>query len=105
MDERLDTLQKQFLEEGGKVKTAEGLAALKDKYLGRKSGLVGAEKKRIGAIPAEERAEFGRQVNELGAEVEQKLEALASQFAAAAERAPLERDAIDRTLPGTAPKR
>jgi len=105
MDERLDKLREQFFEEAGSVSTAQSLSALKDKYLGRKSGLVAAEKKRLGSLPPAERAEFGRQVNELGALVEARLEQLAARFAAEAEAAALERDAIDITLPGTAPTR
>ena len=101
MNENLRNLRAQFREDLGAVTTAEGLTALRDKYLGRKSGLLAAEKKRVGALAPEERAEFGRQVNELSAEVEAEITRLGEQFAAEAEAAALEREKIDITLPGT----
>jgi phenylalanyl-tRNA synthetase alpha chain len=105
MDEGLELLRQRFLGDAGAVSTAEALSALKDKYLGRKSGLVAAEKKRVGALSPEKRAGFGRQINELSAEVEAEIERLSARFAAEAEAVALERDAVDITLPGTAPSR
>lgn len=86
------------------VSTADGLSALRDKYLGRKSGLMTAEKKRIGSLAPEDRAEFGEKVNEYSREIETKIDRLSKQFAAEAGAATLEREAIDITLPGTRPK-
>jgi phenylalanyl-tRNA synthetase alpha chain len=105
MDDRLSSLRTQFLEEIGSVATADQLTALRDKYLGRKSGLIAAEKKRVGALAPEERSEFGRRVNELSAEVEAELARVSESFAAQAEAAALEREKIDVTLPGARPRR
>jgi phenylalanyl-tRNA synthetase alpha chain len=104
MDDRLKTLQDQFSQDAREISTVEALNALRDKYLGRKSGLIGAEKKRIGSVSSEDRAEFGRQVNEISAEVEAEIARLTEQFAAEAESRALERDKIDVTLPGTRPR-
>ncbi|HXG92588.1 MAG TPA: phenylalanine--tRNA ligase subunit alpha [Blastocatellia bacterium] len=104
MDEKLDQLREQFLEDAKAVTTADQLNALRDKYLGRKSGLVAAEKKRLGSIPAEQRAAFGQQVNQLSAEVEAVIAQLNERFAAEAEACALEREKIDVTLPGTRPR-
>jgi phenylalanyl-tRNA synthetase alpha chain len=93
-----------FIGEAGSVSGADQLAALRDKYLGRKSGLIAAEKKRVGALAPEERAEFGRQVNELSAEVEAELARLSEAFAAQAETVALEREKVDVTLPGSRPR-
>src|SRR5215467_4539050 len=93
MDEGLNLLRQRFLQDAAAVSNAEALSALKDKYLGRKSGLVAAEKKRIGALSPEQRADFGRQINELGVEVETEIGRLAAQFAAEAEAAALSREA------------
>jgi phenylalanyl-tRNA synthetase alpha chain len=76
------------------------LAALRDKYLGRKSGLMTSEKKKVGSISPEDRAEFGRMVNEFSAEIENDLRRRADYFAAQAESLALEREKIDITLPG-----
>jgi phenylalanyl-tRNA synthetase alpha chain len=94
-----------FIGEAGSVSGADQLAALRDKYLGRKSGLIAAEKKRVGALAPEERAEFGRQVNELSDEVEAEIVRLSEAFAARADAAALEREKIDVTLPGSRPRR
>jgi phenylalanyl-tRNA synthetase alpha chain len=104
MDDKLKTLREQFTADARDVSTVEGLNALRDKYLGRKSGLIAAEKKRIGSLSSEERAEFGRRVNEISAEVEAEITRLSEQFAAQAEALALEREKIDVTLPGTRPR-
>jgi phenylalanyl-tRNA synthetase alpha chain len=105
MDDRLSNLRTQFIGEAGNVSGADQLTALRDKYLGRKSGLIAAEKKRVGALAPEERAEFGRQVNELSDEVEAEIVRLSEAFAARADAAALEREKIDVTLPGSRPRR
>lgn len=104
MDEKLSNLLQRFREDLQTVTDSDALTALRDKYVGRKSGLLAAEKKRIGSIPADERAAFGRQVNEINAEVEAEIARLAEQFAAQAQTTALERETVDITLPGTRPK-
>ena len=104
MDEKLTRLREQFLNDLRAVSNADGLGELRDKYLGRKSGLIAAEKKRIGSLSAEGRSEFGRQVNEISAEVEAEIARLNAQFAADAEMRALEREKLDITLPGTRPR-
>jgi len=104
MDEKLTKLREQFFHDLNAVENADGLAELRDKYLGRKSGLIAAEKKRIGSLSSEDRAEFGRQVNEISAEVEAEMASLSARFAADAETSALEREKIDVTLPGTRPR-
>lgn len=104
MDDKLSLLRAQFSEDARDVSTVEALNALRDKYLGRKSGLIAAEKKRIGSLSAEERAGFGQQVNEISAAVEAEITRLTGQFAAQSEILALEREKIDVTLPGTRPR-
>jgi phenylalanyl-tRNA synthetase alpha chain len=104
MDDRLKALREQFTEEARDVSTVEALNALRDKYLGRKSGLIAAEKKRIGSLSPDERAGFGQQVNDISADVEAEIARLSDQFAAEAETLALEREKIDVSLPGTRPR-
>ena len=101
MDEKLKQIKEQFLADLDEVATSEALTALRDKYLGRKSGLIAAEKKRVGGLAPDERAEFGSQVNQISNEVEARLAQLNQKFAAQAEAAALERETLDITLPGT----
>jgi len=105
MDEKLAELRERFTEDLAAVSSADDLSALRDKYLGRKSGLIAAEKKRVGSLSTDERASFGRDVNELSAFVEAEIARLGERFAADAETRSLERDRIDITLPGTRPPR
>jgi phenylalanyl-tRNA synthetase alpha chain len=105
MDQRLNELRNQFLEDMNTVSSADELNALRDKYLGRKSGLIAAEKKRVGSLSSDERAEFGRQVNELSALVEAGIAKLGEGFAAEAEARALARELVDITLPGSRPRR
>jgi len=105
MDERLSKLREQFRDDLSNVSNADQLVSLRDKYVGRKSGLIVAEKKRIGSLKPEDRAEFGSQVNELSAEVEVEIARLNEQFAENAEALALEREKIDITLPGGGPRK
>jgi phenylalanyl-tRNA synthetase alpha chain len=104
MDDKLKALREQFTEDARDVSTVEALNTLRDKYLGRKSGLIAAEKKRIGSLSPEDRAGFGQQVNEVSADVEAEITRISDQFAAQAETLALERDKIDVSLPGTRPR-
>jgi phenylalanyl-tRNA synthetase alpha chain len=103
MDDKLAELRERFEQDLAAVSSAGDLSALRDKYLGRKSGLIAAEKKRVGSLSADERAGFGRDVNELNALVEAGLARLGERFASEAETGALERERIDITLPGTRP--
>jgi phenylalanyl-tRNA synthetase alpha chain len=105
MDERLSKLREQFRDDLSNVSNPDQLVSLRDKYVGRKSGLIVAEKKRIGSLNSEDRAEFGSQVNELSAEVEAEIARLNEQFAENAEVLTLEREKIDITLPGSGPRK
>jgi phenylalanyl-tRNA synthetase alpha chain len=101
MDEKLKQIKEQFLADLDAVATSEALTALRDKYLGRKSGLIASEKKRVGGLAPEIRAEFGSQVNQISNEVEVRLAEVTERFASQAEAAALEREKVDITLPGT----
>jgi phenylalanyl-tRNA synthetase alpha chain len=104
MHKSLTDLRNQFLQDLQSVAKADQLSVLRDKYLGRKSGLIVAEKKRVGSLPAEQRATFGQAINELSAEVEAEIAGLKERFAADVEVAALEREKLDITIPGTRPR-
>ena len=105
MDEKLADLRERFTRDLALVSSPDDLASIRDKYLGRKSGLIAAEKKRVGSLSPEERASFGRDVNELNALVEGEIARLGEQFSSEAGTRALERERIDVTLPGTRPDR
>ncbi|HKP86928.1 MAG TPA: phenylalanine--tRNA ligase subunit alpha [Blastocatellia bacterium] len=103
--DHLNRIMVDFNAEMKAVSSADDLVALRDKYLGRKSGRMTAEKKRIGSLSSEDRAEFGQKVNEFSLEIETNIEGLSKKFAAESEALALERERIDITLPGTRPRR
>jgi phenylalanyl-tRNA synthetase alpha subunit len=69
------------------VATAADLQALRDRFLGRKHGLVTALYAEIGKAPAEQKREIGRLANELKQAVEAGLEARKDTLGATATRA------------------
>ena len=80
------------------------LADLRTRHTGKKSELASL-KKTIGRVPAEERAEFARSVQQLDAHIAEALDrteaALKNHIAAAR----VERERVDVTLPGRRPRR
>ena len=76
---------------------------VRDRYLGRKDGLITRLLKDLGTVPPEERRERGASANRFKAYVEQKIDEAAEAVREAAERAALERASLDVTLPGRQP--
>jgi phenylalanyl-tRNA synthetase alpha chain len=100
-DPTLSEIRTRFHEELKGVSSAESLASLRDRYLGRKSGLITSAKKRVAGLDPGQRASYGRLVNDLTAEVEAELNRLQDGFKAGEETARLALEAVDVTLPGT----
>jgi phenylalanyl-tRNA synthetase alpha chain len=95
----IDQLESRFAADLASVKTERDVTAIRDRYIGRKSGEIPALLKAVAAAPPDSRRELGRLVNDLKARVEARLaEAIAS---ARANAAPV--DAVDVTLPGRMP--
>ena len=69
----IDALRAEFRARLASVSTDRDLSTLDDDFLSRARGSVTALFKQLGAIPAGERREFGRQVNSLKAEIEGAL--------------------------------
>lgn len=78
--------------------TEEDLRQVESRFLGKK-GSITAQLARLGQIPAAERREFGKAINELKAAVEAAIARRAATLRGAALEADLAR-AIDVTLPG-----
>jgi phenylalanyl-tRNA synthetase alpha chain len=92
-------LQRQFETDLGAVGTDADLKALRDKYLGRRSGAITALMKSLGAVPADERPARGAAINALKQHIESALDERAAARAAARRPA----GAVDVTLPGRLP--
>ena len=100
MSDRLAQLRAEFQQELQAAATEAEAAALRDRWVGRKAGVITAEMKTLGKLAPEERKTFGAQLNELKDHVEAAIEALLAQFAAAREAEQLIKERIDVTLPG-----
>jgi phenylalanyl-tRNA synthetase alpha chain len=100
MTDRLAQLRADFARELTTVKAEADVTGLRDRWVGRKSGLLTAEMKTLGKLAPEERKSVGAQLNELKDQIEAALEKLQSDFAAEREAEQLVKERIDVTLPG-----
>lgn len=99
MMEALDDLLRQADEELGLASTAEALAALKVKYLGRK-GLLTGILRNIGRVPPEERPLFGKRSNEVKDILSARFDAAFAALSASIRERRILEERIDVTLPG-----
>ena len=93
--EEIRDLTGSFLSDSELVRDSDGLEQLRIKYLGRK-GMVSTRFDKIKDVPAAERREYGRSLNELKNLAVQKLEELTRILGSGGDRSPTE----DLTLPG-----
>jgi phenylalanyl-tRNA synthetase alpha chain len=100
MTDRLAQLRAAFEQELAAIQAEAEATTLRDRWVGRKSGLITAELKTLGKLTPEERKTAGAQLNELKNTVEAAIEALLDQFAAQREAEQLVKERIDVTLPG-----
>ncbi len=105
MTTNFDEYRAQFAGEASAIDTRDALKALRDRWLGRKAGLVTEIRKRMGSIPADERAAFGQQFNDLQSHVESELERIEADIVARERDAAIVRDTVDVTIPGRRPRR
>ena len=68
----LENLTKEAEEASNAVSTLEGLAQVQAQFLGKKSKLVKA-KRALGTLPAEDRANAGKEINEIKGQIEQLI--------------------------------
>src|SRR5882672_4962628 len=100
MSDRITKLREDFDGELKAVNADADANALRDRWVGRKSGVVTAEMKTVGNLSPEERRVAGQRLNELKNYVEAGIEKLQSGFAARREAEQLVKERIDVTLPG-----
>ena len=92
----VEDLRASFLEALGRVSNERDLQAVRDEYLGRKSGRIAGLMSAVAKAPPDVRPGLGRLANELKQDVEAKIAERRTSLEAA--RAPA--DAIDVTLTG-----
>jgi len=95
----IEQIRREFADALASARTASAVQAVRDRFLGRKQGVVTALVKSIAAAPPEERRALGSDANVLKREIEQALDVAELERLASA--AP--KDAVDVTLPGRQP--
>ncbi|MFV9506160.1 MAG: phenylalanine--tRNA ligase subunit alpha [Oscillochloridaceae bacterium umkhey_bin13] len=100
--DELATLANQATTALAAVTDLAGLGEWKTTYIG-KSGALTRLSRGLGSLPAEQRPEVGRKVNELRQTLEAAFEAAETQLKAAALAAELAADRIDVSMPGRRP--
>lgn len=96
LKDRIEGLRQEFERSASRAKDATAIEDLRNVYLGRKKGLVTGLFEELKAVPAEERREAGRAVNEFKAFVTVRVEALEVKLSQPAPAVLLP----DLTLPG-----
>ena len=99
-DSDIARLRAEFQQDLARVSSESDLQALRDKYLGRKNGLVTALMKSVASAPPDLKPVLGKAANELKQEIEQQLSE--RKAALDATKAPV--GAVDISLPGRAPR-
>ena len=103
MKEQLERIRASALEAMAQVKDSAELDALRVRILGKKGELT-AVLKTMGKLSAEDRPVMGQMANNVRAAIEEHLEQRKKELAAAAMEAKLRAEALDVTVPGTAPE-
>ena len=96
-------LRADFAEAAAAIDGPAALQALRDRFVGRRSGALSALLKSLGRLAEAERREAGRELNALKDEIERRLEALGSSLERRGRDESLRRERLDGTLPGRRP--
>ena len=100
MKEQLEAIRLEAENELAKVNDAQGLEALRVRYLGKKGALT-AILKQMGTLSAEERPAMGQLANEVRAFIEQDIVARQAEIKQLELQNRLENATLDVTMPGT----
>ena len=98
-DSDIARLRAEFQQDSARVSSESDLQALRDKYLGRKNGLVTALMKSVASAPPDLKPVLGKAANELKQEFEQQL----GERRAALDVTKAPAGAVDISLPGRTP--
>ena len=100
MSDQTEELRRKFLIELSGVADEHQGISLRDRWLGRKNGILSAEMKKLGALGPDERKSVGALLNEFKNEVEETIAGLQMTFASAKQSRILAQEMIDVSMPG-----
>ena len=98
--DRVHPLWDEFCQDLEAASSLEDLSDLRDKYLGRKRGLISLELKKLGGLSSEERSVVGQQLNQLKGQAQDALSEQQDRLKSQKREASLTQERIDVTLPG-----
>ena len=99
LKERLAAIREKVQAKFEQLDSAQAVYELRKAIMDSKIGEIGSLMREMGKIPAEERAEYGKKVNELKSWAEQKFTALNEEFKKRELEARYRKEAIDVTIP------
>ena len=101
--EKVRALAAEFEAAAASVADVAALSALRDRFVGRRSGALSALLKSLGGLADAERREAGQELNALKARIEARLDELQGRLDAFRREQALRRERLDATLPGRKP--
>ena len=107
MNPTIDALRTQFdkeLESAEAATTMQPVVDIRDRYFGRKSGIITELLKKVAAAPPEERRALGAAINEFKGYAQRRHLEVALIVAEAVQLAGASKSALDVTLPGRLPE-
>jgi phenylalanyl-tRNA synthetase alpha chain len=103
LEAKVRALRQEFARAYASASDAGALQALRDRFLGRRSGALTALLKSLGSLAADARREAGQELNRLKEEIETRLAEARERLEARAQDERLARERLDLTLPGRLP--
>jgi phenylalanyl-tRNA synthetase alpha chain len=103
LEAKVRALRQEFARAYAGAGDAAALQALRDRFLGRRSGALTALLKSLGSLAADARREAGQELNRLKQEIETRLAEARERLEAQAQDERLARERLDLTLPGRVP--
>jgi len=103
LEAKVHTLREEFEAALARASDKAAVQALRDRFVGRKSGAVTALMKSLGSLAEEARREAGRELNALREDVEARLEQARARLDSQGRGELLSKERVDLTLPGRVP--
>jgi len=103
LSERARALRAEFEAVASEIADSAALQALRDRFLGRKSGALSGLLKSLGQLGESERRALGQELNALKAEIEARLAQAQQRLDERLRQSALVRERLDTSLPGRRP--
>lgn len=99
LSEKLSSIKSQIESDLTGITSSKGVFEYKKSVMDSKEGKIGSLMREMGKIPKEQKAEYGKMVNELRNWATEQFDAMDAEFKAAEQKARYDAEAIDVTLP------